>query len=141
MKHPVIWSLCILTNLTSAGAQPAPKPAPRPTETAPQAADAILLTVVLRHDQSMTVDEIQKLQDKQGFYKSFPPAGTAVVSWNVVMGIGQVVTLEVPAAKLRDVNLAIEKTAWRAFKTEFYATYDLYPFVREKLANQHKVNR
>jgi hypothetical protein len=34
------------------------------------------------------------------------------------------VTLQVPAARLREVNLAIEKNAWGAFKTEFYPTYD-----------------
>ena len=44
-------------------------------------------------------------------------------------------TLEVPASKLRDVNLALEKTAWKAFRTEFYPTYDLYPFIKDKLAN------
>lgn len=54
------------------------------------------------------------------------------------MGIGQIVTLEVPAAKLRDVNLAIEKTAWKAFRTEFYPTYDDYLIVRDKLANKSR---
>jgi len=76
-----------------------------------QAPDAILLTVFLRHDQAKTLDEINRLEDAQGLYKAFPPPGTAVVSWNVVMGIGQIVTLEVPASKLFDVNVALEKTA------------------------------
>jgi len=39
-----------------------------------------------------------------------------------MMGIGQVVTLEVPAHQLNEVNLAIEKSAWKAFTTEFYPT-------------------
>lgn len=86
----------------------------------------------------MNVDELQKLQEIQGFYKSFPPEGTKVISWHVVMGIGQVVTLEVPASKLREVNLSIEKTAWKAFRTEFYATYDLYPVIKDKLTNKNK---
>ncbi len=47
-----------------------------------------------------------------------------MVSWYVMMGIGQVVTLRVPAERLRDVNRAIEQTAWGAYRTEFYATYD-----------------
>jgi hypothetical protein len=101
-----------------------------------QAPDAILLTVFLHHDQAKTLEEINKLEDTQGLYKAFPPAGTSVVSWTVVMGIGQVVTLEVPAAKLRDVNVALEKTAWKAFRTEFFPTYDYYPIVRDKLANK-----
>jgi hypothetical protein len=42
-----------------------------------------------------------------------------------MMGIGQVVTLRVPAERLREVNRAIEQTAWGGFRTEFYPTYDL----------------
>jgi hypothetical protein len=34
------------------------------------------------------ITEINKLEDDQGLYKVFPPPGTAVVSWHVVMGIG-----------------------------------------------------
>ena len=44
-----------------------------------------------------------------------------------MMGIGQVATLKVPADKLRAVNMAIEESAWGAFDTEFYATYDFQP--------------
>jgi hypothetical protein len=101
-----------------------------------QAPDAILLTVFLHHDQSKTLEEINKLEDAQAMYKAFPPPGTAVVSWVVAMGIGQIVTLEVPAQKLREVNVALEKTAWKAFRTEFFPTYDYWPIVREKLSNK-----
>jgi hypothetical protein len=100
-----------------------------------KAGDTILLTIFLKHDQSKSLAEIQKIQEEQGFYKAFPPEGTRIVSWNVAMGIGQIVTLEVPASKLRDVNVALEKTAWKAFRTEYYPTYDLYPVIRDKLAN------
>ena len=103
-----------------------------------EASDAILLTVFLRHDQSLNLAEINKLQEEQGFWKAFPPEGTTVVSWYVMMGIGQVVSLEVPASKLRDVNVALEKTAWKAFRTEFYPTYDLYPIIKDQLANPAK---
>ena len=50
-----------------------------------------------------------------------------MVSWYIMMGIGQVVTLRVPPAKLREVNLAVENGAWGAYRTEFYATYDYRP--------------
>lgn len=106
---------------------------------AQQRPDTILLTVFLRHDQSKNVDEIHKIQEEQGFYKAFPPAGTRVVSWNVMMGIGQVIVLEVPPAQLRAVNLALEKTAWKAFRTEYYPTYNFYPVVKDKLQNQDKL--
>jgi hypothetical protein len=34
------------------------------------------------------------------------------------------VTLRVPPARLREVNRAVEQTAWKAFRAEFYPTYD-----------------
>jgi hypothetical protein len=92
--------------------------------------DTILLTIFLRHDQSKTLSEINEHLDKTGFWKKFPPEGTEVVSWYVMMGIGQVVTLSVPPDKLRAVNLAIEQNAWGAYRSEFYATYDFQPIVQ-----------
>ena len=89
-----------------------------------------LLTIFLKHDQGKTLDEIQKKLNETGFYKNFPPAGTEIESWKVVMGIGQVITLRVPPSKLREVNVALEKMAWGSFKTEFYPSYDFVPIYR-----------
>jgi hypothetical protein len=50
--------------------------------------------------------------------------GIDVVSWYVMMGIGQVVTLKVPPNRLREVNRVLEQTAWGGFRNEFYPTYD-----------------
>jgi hypothetical protein len=83
-----------------------------------------LLTIFLKHDQSKPLEQINLQLKEQGFYKAFPPAGIEVVSWYVMMGIGQVVTLRVPAERLREVNRAIETTAWGGYRTEFYPTYD-----------------
>tara|TARA_R110001583_G_scaffold195330_2_gene371802 strand:+ start:24130 stop:24555 length:426 start_codon:yes stop_codon:yes gene_type:complete len=105
-----------------------------------QPQDSILLTVFLKHDQSKKLDEIQGILTEQGFFDAFPPKGVSVVSWYVMMGIGQVVTLEVPAHQLNEVNLAIEKTAWKAFTTEFYPTYNLYPIYKDRLKNKAKVS-
>ncbi|MDO6446847.1 hypothetical protein Q4493_13790 [Colwellia sp. 1_MG-2023] len=105
-----------------------------------QPEDAILLTIFLKHDQSNSFEEYQNILEKQEFFEKFPPKGVAVVSWYVMMGIGQVVTLQVPAHKLREVNLAVEKSAWKAFTAEFYPTYDLYPVFKDKLKNKEKVS-
>lgn len=86
--------------------------------------DTILLTVFLRHDQSRTLDQLEEQLKKTGVYRDFPPPGTEIVSWYVMMGVGQVVTLRLPADKLRDVNRYFEQRAWGAFRTEFYPTYD-----------------
>lgn len=96
-----------------------------PQETQPKG--TMMLTIFLRHDQSKTLDEIQQHLKQTGFNEKFPPPGAEVVSWCVMMGIGQVVTLRFPAEKLRDVNLAIEHGAWGAYRTEFYPTYDFLP--------------
>jgi hypothetical protein len=61
---------------------------------APATADnAVLLTIFLKHDQSRPLGELDAKLAKLGFFKAFPPPGMEVVSWYVVMGIGQVVTL------------------------------------------------
>jgi hypothetical protein len=96
-----------------------------PAENAAPAADnAVMLTVFLKHDQSRPLSELNSQLDRQGYYKAFPPAGVEVVSWYVMMGIGQVVTLRLPASRLREVNRILENMAWGAYRTEFYPTYD-----------------
>ncbi len=87
----------------------------------------ILLTIFLKHQQYMNLQEIGEKLDETNFRKIFLPKGVGVESWYVMMGIGQVVTLRVPPAKLREVNLSIEQGAWGAFETEFFPTYDFKP--------------
>jgi hypothetical protein len=91
---------------------------------APAADDTFLLTIFLKHDESKPLPKINDQLRAQGFFKTFPPPGIEVVSWYVMMGVGQVVTLRVPASRLREVNRAIETTAWGGYRTEFYPTYD-----------------
>ncbi|QPF92148.1 hypothetical protein [Bradyrhizobium commune] len=98
--------------------------APLPGSAAPTADNAMLLTVFFKHDQSRPLGELNAQLDRQSFRKAFPPAGVEVVSWYVVMGIGQVITLRLPASRLREVNRIIEDTAWGPYRTEFYPTYD-----------------
>lgn len=107
--------------LAASAQQPGPAAPP-----SPQAAGdgTMLLTVFLRHDQARTLKEINETLFRQGYYDQFPPAGVEVVSWYVVMGIGQVVTLRFPAERLRSVNVALENTAWGPYRTDFYPTYD-----------------
>jgi len=50
----------------------------------------MMLTVFLRHDQSKTFGEIRAQLEREDFFQKFPPAGTEVVSWYVMMGVGQV---------------------------------------------------
>jgi hypothetical protein len=110
--------------------------APAPAENAaPTADNAVMITIFLKHDQSRPLSELNAQLDKQGYYKTFPPAGIEVVSWYVMMGIGQVVTLRLPASRLREVNRAIENTAWGSYRTEFYPTYD-YKAIAQSLRDK-----
>jgi hypothetical protein len=131
-KAAAALALGLLLAAGSAGAQqPAPAPAPAPA-TADADKGTFLLTIFLKHDQSKSLEQIQSQLRSQGFYKAFPPPNIEIVSWYVMMGVGQVVTLRVPAERLREVNRAIEQTAWGGYRTEFYPTYD-YKAVGEDL--------
>src|ERR1700744_5112166 len=131
--------LTVLTALASAalfnaGKGQAPTPAPANTA-APTSDNAIMLTIFLKHHQSRPLAELNAQLEKQAFYKALPPDGVEVVSWYVMMGIGQVVTLRLPASRLREVNRIFETMAWGAYRTEFYATYDYKPI---GIANHEK---
>jgi enamine deaminase RidA (YjgF/YER057c/UK114 family) len=94
-----------------------------------------LLTVFLRHDQSQNLEQIQGTLGERSWWERFPPPGCEVVSWVVAMGLGQLVTLRVPAARINEVNVELERSAWGIFTTEVYATYDFVP-VRERLTRE-----
>ncbi|WP_420106487.1 hypothetical protein [Herbaspirillum huttiense] len=92
----------------------------------------MLLTIVLKHDQSMNLDQIQAHMKAMDWWERFPVAGTHLVSWTVAMGLGQIVTLALPPALLPQVNVELERSAWGVFRTECYPTYDFVP-VRERI--------
>ena len=71
----------------------------------------MMVTIMLKHDQSKPLAKINAELDQTGFWKKFPQAGVEVMSWYVMMGIGQVVTLKLPAQIRRDINLAVEQNA------------------------------
>ena len=119
----------LLANLAMPAAAQTPSSATPPAAPAapsvPGASEGtMLLTVFLRHDQAKNLKDINEQLFRQGYYDQFPPAGVEVVSWYVVMGIGQIVTLRFPSEKLRAVNVALENTAWGPYRTDFYPAYD-----------------
>src|SRR5689334_25144288 len=105
-------ALCSATN-----AMPAAAEAPPEASAAVPKAGSFLLTIFLRHDETKTVEQINEHLRQTGWYDKFPPEGVEIVAWYVMMGIGQVVILRVPAEKLRDTNRVIEQTAWGGYRT------------------------
>lgn len=140
--HKKIKTLLVSALLVSsaffgaANAQTKTNPAEKNAVATPD--NAVMLTVFLKHDQSRPLGELKAQLARQGFHKAFPPAGVEVVSWNIMMGIGQVVTLRLPASRLAEVNLALENTAWGTYRTEFYPTYDVKALA---MAEQDKANQ
>jgi len=132
-------SLAGLPFLTALGAAlgrtaRAQTPPPPDSPTGPPGME--MLTIFLRHDESMTVDQINQHLKETGWFRDFPPPDVEVLSWYVMMGIGQVVTLRFPAEKLRDINRLVEAEAWGGYRTEFYPTYDyraLYDQLRARM--------
>jgi hypothetical protein len=103
-------------------------------------AGELMLTVFLRHDQSQHLVQIQDQLDEREWWTGFPPEGVEIVSWVVAMGVGQIVTLRLPASLLNQVNVEIERRAWGVFETDFYPTYDFLP-VRERLTRESLARR
>lgn len=108
---------------------------PSHADAAPQAAApaaTMLLTIVLRHHAGLTLDDVQSRLKASAWWERFPVPGTRVVSWTVAMGLGQIVTLELPPQLLPQVNLELERCAWGVFSTACYPSYDFVP-VRERI--------
>lgn len=92
---------------------------------------AVLLTVLLHHDQSKTLEEIMAHLRKTGFYRDFPPEGAELVSWVVAMSHGFIIQLRVEPGALRNVNRFMEQKAWGAFRYEVFPSYDFAPIAAQ----------
>jgi len=98
--------------------------------------ERFLVTVILRHDQSKTLDEIMDHCKKTGFYRDFPPEGCELVSWVVAMSFGFIIHLLVNPDGLRSLNRFMEQKAWGAFRYEAHPAYDFRP-IAENLKKDH----
>ena len=90
-----------------------------------------MLTIILNHDQSKTLDEIMAHLKKTGFYRDFPPEGTELISWVVAMSYGFIIQVRVEAEKIRILNRFIEQKAWGAFRYQVYPSYDFIPIAAQ----------
>jgi hypothetical protein len=102
--------------------------------------DPCLLTILLKHDQTKNLAEIQECLTRNTFYDIFPPMGTTVVDWHVVMGIGMMLVIESPQSMVGKVKNALARASVGAYTTDVMVTYNKYPKVVQQLANQKKKN-
>ncbi len=101
------------------------------------AAESVLLTLILKHDQSHDLDAIQSKLKAKEWWSRFPVPGTEVVSWVVAVGLGQVVVIKTPPSLIPAINVELERSAWGVFQTECYASYDFLP-VRARIIERVK---
>lgn len=106
-----------------------------------KANDSVMVTTILRHLQENPVDSIQARVMKQKFYQKLNKSHARIVSWNVVMGIGQIITLRFKPEYTREVNQVFESGAWGGFKTEFYPSYDFLPIYPVMLEKEKKMGK
>jgi hypothetical protein len=118
------WRSLASLPLLAAFGRPARAVTPEPPDPPTGRPGEQMLTIFLRHDENRTLGEINQHLKDTGWFRDFPPPGVEVVSWYVMMGIGQVVTLRFPAERLREINRLVESEAWGGYRTEFYPTYD-----------------
>jgi hypothetical protein len=98
--------------------------------------EKFMVTVILRHDQAKTLEQIMAHLRETGFYRDFPPEGSEVVSWVVAMSYGFVISLRLKPEALRPLNRYMEQKAWGAFRYEVYPSYDFEP-IAEQLKADH----
>ena len=123
---------CVLALVAAPAFAQTPAPTtPATTPPAPEPPGTVLVTVVFKHDQSKPLPQINAELKRNGFYDRFPPAGAQVVSWYVMMGLGQVATFRIPADRVRDFNRTVEETAWGGYRTEVYLTYNYRALAEE----------
>jgi hypothetical protein len=96
----------------------------------------LLVTVILHHDQTKTLEEIMTHLRTTGFYRDFPPEGSEVVSWVVAMSYGFIIHLRLEPDGLRSLNRFMEQKAWGAFRYEVYPSYDFEP-IAGNLKKEH----
>jgi hypothetical protein len=96
----------------------------------------VMLTVLLHHDQSKTLDEIMGHLKRTGFYRDFPPEGSELVSWVVAMSFGFIIHLKVGPDKVRALNRYMEQKAWGAFRYQVFPSYDFGP-IAANLKTEH----
>jgi len=101
-------------------------------------ADSVMVTIILKHQQDKNLPEIRRVLEAQGFWDIFPPQDARVVSWTLAMGLGHIITMQVPAGAIRRLNLALENGAWGAFDTEIFLTYDYQTVWRDYIEKREE---
>jgi hypothetical protein len=97
----------------------------------------VLVTLILRHDESIPLEERSEALTRKGWWEGFPPEGCEVVAWFFAMGLGHVVVLSLPPSRVPDLSVEVQRSCWGVYGTDFYLSYDFQP-VRAEIAAKHR---
>ncbi len=124
-KFKLVALLLLLLPFALLAQDPATKPSgPSIDPSKINVADSVQVTLILKHQQNKNLTEIRRKLESNGFWDLFPPKEARILSWNIVMGLGQVITIQLPATAVRSLHLAIQNGAWGAYDTEIYMSYN-----------------
>lgn len=136
-----ILALACCTSISAQDTKPGQiKTSPGPPPLAPAAdtlSDSILVTVVLKYQQDKNFAELRRILEAQGFWDLFPIAEARLVSWNIAIGLGHIITLKMPAGSIRRLNLAIQNGAWGAFNSDIYLSYEYMPIWQDYIERRN----
>lgn len=127
----LVFSLAVNGQVTKpADSKNSPGPSIQPPA-ADTLTDSVLVTIVLKYQQDKNFPELRRILEAQGFWDLFPLAESRVISWNIALGLGHIVTLKMPSGSVRRLNLAIQNGAWGAFNSEVYLSYEYMPIWKD----------
>jgi hypothetical protein len=116
---------------------PGPAPvAPPPSDSTHS--DSVMVTIILKYQQDKTFAELRRRLESNGFWEVFPPQDSRVVTWNVAVGFGHIVTLNMPTDGVRRLYLSISNGAWGAFNSDVFMTYDYMPIWQDYVEKRNE---
>lgn len=135
----ISWAqLAAQTNPPSDAGKNAPGPPPVLETPIDPGADSVLVTIFLKYQQDKSFPELRRRLEAQGFWDLFPISESRVVSWNVAVGFGHIVTLKMHASGVRQLYLAISNGAWGAFNSEVFLSYEYLPIWQDYMERRRE---
>lgn len=90
-----------------------------------------LVTLVLHQKKTQSLVAFKEQIKANGFQEAFPPDGVEIVSWTGSLGLGHVITLQLPTYKVPEVRAVIENRNWDDIEPKIYSSYDFEPFWKD----------
>jgi hypothetical protein len=118
-------SLLRLTAAALTAAAMACSPAPNSTEAKPPLKQSSLLTLII-HEELSKEKALIPMLSKDKLRSKFERYGAEIISWRVALGLGEIITVRVPAGELRTVHRDVAALQSGSLQIGYYPTYESY---------------